>query len=150
MYIKKNTRVTFKSSRRPNFKRNNNFTNGKPRNKGNVTQQYSKYLKLAKEAFSSGDRVQSEYYYQFTDHYYRIMMELGVALEDNDYAGEEKYVEESSQQNNDIIVEKVSESLSEKIDLQEEKDENLDSIESIPFISEPIKKKSTRSKKSSV
>ena len=150
MYIKKNTRVTFKSSRRPNFKRNNNFTNGKPRNKGNVTQQYSKYLKLAKEAFSSGDRVQSEYYYQFTDHYYRIMMELGLALEDNDYTGEEKYVEESSQQNNDIIVEKVSESLSEKIDLQEEKDENLDSIESIPFISEPIKKKSTRSKKSSV
>ena len=40
--------------------------------------------------------------------------------------------------------------VSEKIDLQEEKDENLDSIESIPFISEPIKKKSTRSKKSSV
>ena len=146
MYIKKNTRVTFKSSRRPNFKRNNNFTNGKPRNKGNVTQQYSKYLKLAKEAFSSGDRVQSEYYYQFTDHYYRIMMELGVALEDNDYAGEEKYVEETSQQNDDVIAEKVS----EKIDLQEEKDENLDSIESISFISEPIKKKSTRSKKSSV
>ena len=146
MYIKKNTRVTFKSSRRPNFKRNNNFTNAKPRNKGNVTQQYSKYLKLAKEAFSSGDRVQSEYYYQFTDHYYRIMMELGVPLEDNDYAGEEKYVEETSQQNDDVITEKVS----EKIDLQEEKDENLDSIESIPFISEPIKKKSTRSKKSSV
>jgi len=146
MYIKKNTRVTFKSSRRPNFKRNNNFTNGKPRNKGNVTQQYSKYLKLAKEAFSSGDRVQSEYYYQFTDHYYRIMMELGVALEDNDYAGEEKYVEETSQQNDDVIAEKVS----EKTNLQEEKDENLDSIESIPFISEPIKKKSTRSKKSSV
>jgi len=146
MYIKKNTRVTFKSSRRPNFKRNNNFTNGKPRNKGNVTQQYSKYLKLAKEAFSSGDRVQSEYYYQFTDHYYRIMMELGVALEDNDYAGEEKYVEETSQQNDDVIAEKVS----KKTNLQEEKDENLDSIESIPFISEPIKKKSTRSKKSSV
>lgn len=146
MYIKKNTRVTFKSSRRPNFKRNNNFTNGKPRNKGNVTQQYSKYLKLAKEAFSSGDRVQSEYYYQFTDHYYRIMMELGVALEDNDYAGEEKYVEETYQQNDDVMAEKVS----EKTNLQEEKDENLDSIESIPFISEPIKKKSTRSKKSSV
>lgn len=150
MYIKKNTRVTFKSSRRPNFKRNNNFINGKPRNKGNVTQQYNKYLKLAKEAFSSGDRVQSEYYYQFTDHYYRIMMELGLALEDNDYAGEEKYVEETSQQNDDVMADKVSESLSEKNDLQEEKDENLDSIESIPFISEPIKKKSTRSKKSSV
>jgi hypothetical protein len=146
MYIKKNTRVTFKSNRRPNFKRSNNFTNGKPRNKGNVTQQYGKYLKLAKEAFSSGDRVQSEYYYQFTDHYYRIMMELGLALDDNEDTGEE-----TSQQNEgeDALPEKVSEILSEKTDSEEDKDENLDSIESIPFISEPIKKKSVRSKKTS-
>jgi len=153
MYIKKNTRVTFKSNRRPNFKRNNNFTNGKPKNKGNVTQQYSKYLKLAKEAFSSGDRVQSEYYYQFTDHYYRIMMELGIALEDNEDTGEERYLEETSQQNEDADVntEKVPEKLSKKTDLDEYNDVNLDSIESIPFISaEPIKKKSIRSKKTSV
>ena len=153
MYIKKNTRVTFKSNRRPNFKRNNNFTNGKPKNKGNVTQQYSKLLKLAKEAFSSGDRVQSEYYYQFTDHYYRIMMELGIALEDNEDTGEERYLEETSQQNEDADVntEKVPEKLSKKTDLEEYKDVNLDSIESIPFISaEPIKKKSIRSKKTSV
>ena len=64
MYIKKNTRMTFKSNRRSAFKRNNNFSNGKVRNKGNITQQYNKYLKLAKEAFTSGDRIQSEYYYQ--------------------------------------------------------------------------------------
>ena len=149
MYIKKNTRVTFKSNRRPNFKRNNNFTNGKPRNKGNVTQQYSKYLKLAKEASSSGDRVQSEYYYQFTDHYYRIMLELGIALEDDEGSGEEKDLEEDSQQNDDSVVEKISEELPENADNE---DENLDSIESIPFISEPIKKKSVRvrTKKTSV
>ena len=152
MYIKKNTRVTFKSNRRPNFKRNNNYTSGKPRNKGNVTQQYNKYLKLAKEAFSSGDRVQSEYYYQFTDHYYRMMMELGIALEDNEDAGEEKDLEETSQQNNNSIIEKIPEDLSEDTDNEEDKDENLDSIESIPFISEPIKKKpvKVRSKKISV
>jgi hypothetical protein len=152
MYIKKNTRVTFKSNRRPGFKRNNNFTNGKPRNKGNVTQQYNKYLKLAKEAFSSGDRVQSEYYYQFTDHYYRLMMELGIALEDDEGSGEEKDLEETSQQNDDSVTEKTSEVLSESDNNEEDKDENLDSIESIPFISEPIKKKSSRvrSKKTSV
>jgi len=152
MYIKKNTRVTFKSNRRPGFKRNNNFTNGKPRNKGNVTQQYNKYLKLAKEAFSSGDRVQSEYYYQFTDHYYRLMMELGIALEDDEGSGEEKDLEETSQQNDDSVTEKISENLSESDNNEEDKDENLDSIESIPFISEPIKKKSVRvrNKKTSV
>ena len=151
MYIKKPTRVTFKSNRRPNFKRNNNFTNGKSKNKGNVTQQYNKYLKLAKEAFSSGDRVQSEYYYQFTDHYYRLMMELGIALEENDENDEERDSEEVSQQNKDadVVAQKTSENLSEKNDIEEDKD--LDSIESIPFISEPIKKKKPlRSKKTSV
>ena len=61
MYVKKNTRVTFRSNRRQGHKRNNNFANGKGRNKGNITQQYEKYIKLAKEAFSSGDRIQSEY-----------------------------------------------------------------------------------------
>jgi hypothetical protein len=144
MYIKKPTRVTFKSNRRPNFKKNNNFSNGKPRNKGNVTQQYNKYLKLAKEAFSSGDRVQSEYYYQFTDHYYRLMTELGITLEDDENSGEEKDLEEASQRDDESVTEKISEDLSENINKEEDKDENLDSIESVSFISEPIKKKSTR------
>ena len=34
MYTKKNGRVTFKSNRRPNYKRNNNY-GSKTRNKGN-------------------------------------------------------------------------------------------------------------------
>ena len=83
MYTKKNGRMTYKSNRRPNFKRNNNnYSSSKGRNKGNVTQQYNKYLKLAKDTFSAGDRIQAEYYYQFTDHYYRLMQELGINLDD--------------------------------------------------------------------
>ena len=155
MYIKKNTRVTFKSNRRPNFKRNNNFTNGKPRNKGNVTQQYSKYLKLAKEASSSGDRVQSEYYYQFTDHYYRMMTELGITLEDND-SEEEKSHEDLSEETNKVdntspkekIEEAAHDDKETKNDINE-RNEDLESIESIPFISKPVKKKSTKVKKAS-
>ena len=68
MYTKKSGRMTYKTNRRPNFKRNNNYA-PKGRNKGNVSQQYNKYLKLAKDTFSTGDRIQAEYYYQFTDHY---------------------------------------------------------------------------------
>ena len=83
MYTKNNGRVTFRSNRRQGFKRNSNFSNGKVRNKGNISQQYQKYLKFAKEAFSSGDRVKSEYYYQFADHYSRLMIELGISFEDN-------------------------------------------------------------------
>ena len=145
MYTKKNGRMTYKTNRRPNFKRNNNYSS-KGRNKGNVTQQYNKYLKLAKDTFSAGDRIQAEYYYQFTDHYYRLMQELGINLDDQDN------LLESRDANSENIVsenEKENKQSSEE-DIETNKDEDSvvdDSIESIPFISEPIKKKRTRSSK---
>ena len=149
MYTKKNGRMTYKTNRRPNFKRNNNYSSSKGRNKGNVTQQYNKYLKLAKDTFSSGDRIQAEYYYQFTDHYYRLMQELGINLED-----QEDSFESRDDNSENIISEKEKEnklSSEEGSDTSKDKDEDDevvdDSIESIPFISEPVKKKRTRSSK---
>jgi hypothetical protein len=151
MYIKKNARVTFRSNRRSSFKRNNNFYNSKTRNKGNVTQQYNKYLKLAKEASSSGDRIQSEYYYQFTDHYYRLMVELGVNFEDNEVSISDKADEDSNQDiqiDADNSFDKKDQEENNGEDLsQNDSDDSIDSIESIPFIAEPVKKKSTKSKK---
>jgi hypothetical protein len=145
MYTKKNGRMTYKTNRRPNFKRNNNYSS-KGRNKGNVTQQYNKYLKLAKDTFSAGDRIQAEYYYQFTDHYYRLMQELGINLDDQDNLSEPKY--ESSE---NVIVENEKEiKLNSEDDTETNKEEDDvadDSIESIPFISEPVKKKRTKSSK---
>ena len=152
MYTKKNGRMTYKSNRRPNFKRNNNFSS-KGRNKGNVTQQYNKYLKLAKDTFSAGDRIQAEYYYQFTDHYYRLMQELGINLEDQDNSIEAKDInpENSISENEKEMKLSTEESLENKNkveDEEEEEEEDIDdSIESIPFISEPVKKKRTRSTK---
>ena len=153
MYIKKNPRVTFRSNnRRSNFKRSNNFSNNKTKNKGNVTQQYNKYLKLAKEAFSSGDRVQSEYYYQFTDHYYRLMLELGITLEEDIEEGEGMDMDSSSEEIISVKEKKdENEIVKEVVDLvDQDEDENIESIESIPFISKPAKKKSTKAKKVSV
>ena len=147
MYSKKNGRVTYKTNRRPNFKRNNNYSS-KGRNKGNVTQQYNKYLKLAKDTFSAGDRIQAEYYYQFTDHYFRLMQELGINLDDQDNLLESR---DTSSEN--IVSENENEKenkLSSEEDAVTNKDEDDvvdDSIESIPFISEPVKKKRTRSSK---
>ncbi len=141
MYTKKNGRMTYKSNRRPNFKRNNNFVH-KNRNKGNITQQYNKYLKLAKDTSSSGDRIQAEYYYQFTDHYYRLMIELGITLEDQDNLDETK---SSNNVNTNIDeIKDVSVEDNAKLVDDEFKYENEDgdaSIESVPFISEPVKKK---------
>ena len=142
MYTKKNGRMTYKSNRRPNFKRNNNY-NSKGRNKGNVTQQYNKYLKLAKDTFSSGDRIQAEYYYQFTDHYYRLMLELGLSLEDQESSDDNKAIES---ENIDIENDKEnSKNIKETLEANNnEEDEKEQSIDSVPFISEPIKKKRTR------
>ena len=148
MYTKKNGRMTYKSNRRPNFKRNNNFAS-KGRNKGNITQQYNKYLKLAKDTFSSGDRIQAEYYYQFTDHYYRLMIELGINLEEE---SSQDSSEEVKVLNNEIINteenKEVSNEDNQKLLEEEIKDEDVDqSIESVPFISEPAKKKRSRNLK---
>ena len=144
MYTKKSGRMTYKSNRRPNFKRNNNFSS-KNRNKGNVTQQYNKYLKLAKDTFSSGDRIQSEYYYQFTDHYYRLMLELGISIDDQDSSDEVKINNENTpNEESKINLEEEK----EKPKIEDMKDEEGDqSIESVPFISEPIKKKRSRNSK---
>ena len=152
MYTKKNGRVSYRSGKRSNFKRNNNFIN-KSRNKGNVTQQYNKYLKLAKEASSSGDRIQSELYYQYTDHYYRVMVELGISFEEHD-GSENKSIENKLVEVEEKAFKEEELPEEKNINLQEDSledsKEDLESIESIPFISDPPKKKSTKRKKASV
>ena len=162
MYTKKNTRVTFRSNKRVNFKRNNNFSNGKVRNKGNVTQQYNKYLKLAKEASTSGDKVQTEYYYQFTDHFYRLMVDLGITIDDDNENFDDQIPENLIQENqpNNEINENLNlkkdenkDNSSDNISKNENEinvvEDDLDSIESIPFISQSIKKKTVRKKTTS-
>ena len=149
MYTKKNGRVSYRSGKRSNFKRNNTFIN-KSRNKGNVTQQYNKYLKLAKEASSSGDRIQSELFYQYTDHYYRVMVELGISFEEPE-GSENKSIENKSLEVEEKAPSKEADLSEEKnINSQEDSKEDLESIESIPFISDPPKKKSTKRKKATV
>lgn len=41
--------------------------------RGSATQVYEKYLQLARDANSSGDRVMAESYLQHAEHYFRIM-----------------------------------------------------------------------------
>ena len=138
MYKKNNGRTTYKSHRRTSYKKTSTYQGYKGRNKGNVSQQYNKYLKLAKEAFRSGDRIQSEYYYQFMDHYYRLMVELGISIEENIYNEDNKPASSDDQ------------SIETKTSSSEDNDElkiEDDTIESIPFIAEAAKDKRSRSPK---
>ena len=132
---KKNGRTAYKSNRRTSFKKPGGYKNFNNRNRGNVSQQYNKYLKLAKEASRSGDRIQSEYYYQFTDHYYRLMVELGINIEENTNIDDQKP---------SISSEQSSDSENEIIEVSNNDKTEDGTIESIPFIAEPSKEKRTR------
>ena len=135
---KKIGRTAYKSNRRTSFKKPGGYKNFNNRNRGSVSQQYNKYLKLAKEASRSGDRIQSEYYYQFTDHYYRIMVELGINIEENTNFDDQKQSTSNEQ---------TSDTDNETIEINDNVKAEDDSIESIPFIAEPSKEKRTRSTK---
>ena len=45
------------------------------RSRGNAAQLLEKYKSLARDAQLQGDRVQTEYYLQFADHYFRVLNE---------------------------------------------------------------------------
>jgi hypothetical protein len=113
---------------------------------------YEKYIKMAKEATSTGDRIQAEYYLQFADHYSRIMTENGIKpfeQEDSNKISNKETKEDSSLGNDQEINKSSTNSnikSSEKVDSDENSDENENSLDTVSFISQPVSKTS-RSKK---
>lgn len=69
--------------------RSNVFDSNGPdvRIRGNAFQVYEKYMALARDASSSGDRVSMENYYQHAEHYHRIMNANGEDAEQRDQRG---------------------------------------------------------------
>lgn len=64
-------------NRPPN--RNQIFDSSGPdvRVRGNAHQVFDKYQALAREAAAVGDRIQAEAYFQYADHYYRVIQSQG-------------------------------------------------------------------------
>ena len=48
MYTRKNGRLTYRANRKQGFRKTHNFSDGRVRHKGNIVQQYQKYLKHCK------------------------------------------------------------------------------------------------------
>ena len=150
MFAKKNGRGSFRSNRRTGYKRNTGlYSSNRSRSKGNSSQLFEKYTKLAREASSIGDRILSEYYYQFADHYSRLMIESEIKTQEfiniNDHT-DDKNVE------NHIKTSEINENINTQSDdvdnkLDNSKNLELESIESVSFIAKPAKKKITRTKK---
>ncbi len=71
------------------------------RARGNAPQLLEKYKTLARDAQQSGDRVLAEYYFQFADHYFRVLAESRARYEEanpnrprQDYAEPEEQFDE--------------------------------------------------------
>ncbi|MEA1014602.1 DUF4167 domain-containing protein [Sphingosinicella sp. LY1275] len=52
------------------------------RSRGNAAQLHEKYKALARDTQLAGDRVQTEYYLQFADHYFRVLNETRARFEE--------------------------------------------------------------------
>lgn len=52
------------------------------RQRGNAAQLLEKYKNMARDAQLAGDRVQTEYYLQYADHYFRVLSENRSRFED--------------------------------------------------------------------
>jgi len=50
-------------------------SHGEGRPRGNFQQSVDKYLTLARDAAAAGDPVSAENFYQYADHYYRLVCE---------------------------------------------------------------------------
>lgn len=78
--------------RTPNAPGNGNRQDN--RSRGNASQLHEKYKALARDAQLAGDRVQTEYYLQFADHYFRVLNENRPRFEEqrrgrDDFASDE-------------------------------------------------------------
>jgi hypothetical protein len=68
--------------------RGQNLGGGQPgnrqdsRQRGNAAQLLEKYKSMARDSQLAGDRVQTEYYLQFADHYFRVLSENRARFED--------------------------------------------------------------------
>ena len=52
------------------------------RQRGNAAQLLEKYKSMARDAQLAGDRVQTEYYLQYADHYFRVLSESRARFEE--------------------------------------------------------------------
>jgi hypothetical protein len=87
------------------------------RARGNAPQMLEKYKNMARDAQLQGDRVMTEYYLQFADHYFRIVAESRARFEEqrrqrDDWQGDEDS-EESDGENRNNTSDDISENASE-------------------------------------
>ena len=130
-------------TRKDSFQRNGSYrgdNSNKTKIRGNPNQLLSKYLIMAKNALSSGDRIQAEYYFQFADHYSRTLVENGMSINFN-----KNEANENNEVPEDLSPKSKDDENQEESKNTEDYDQenNLDEtdLESVAFLSNSITKK---------
>ncbi|PPR47203.1 MAG: hypothetical protein CFH19_00635 [Alphaproteobacteria bacterium MarineAlpha5_Bin9] len=142
-FTRRNSRSSYRHKRtNSGYKHPSSYAGNKNRSRGNVSQLYEKYFKLAKEASSSGDRIQAEYYWQYVDHYSRTMFENGIKTEPLSTNFENEKPEIAKNDSNSASNKKEKKELNNVEKLSEEDNIESDdsSIDQVSFISNPVKK----------
>ena len=81
-----------------NYSNNENFKRKAPgRNNHNASKLIEKYSNLAREALSNGDKILSENYYQYAEHFIRVL-------------GEKEELHNKNQKSKEVIDEKTDSS----------------------------------------
>ena len=93
--------------------------------RGNVQQLNEKYNNLGNDAASNDDKVLSETYYQFADHYHRLLKEIEIANENKNLNGlksddtDEKY--HNLEANDEVKPSRKERSINAKLKEDEER-----------------------------
>ena len=93
--------------------------------RGNVQQLNEKYNNLGNDAASNDDKVLSETYYQFADHYHRLLKEIEIANENKNLNGsktdESSEKDENSEVNDEFKPSRKERSLNAKLKEDEQR-----------------------------
>ena len=116
------------------FNRNHVFeSNGSSgRIRGTAQQLYEKYLQQGRDALSSGDRVTAENFFQYAEHYSRIVNMINQSIQQrhrpNNYQESNNGVEtvkaiDDESETNEVVEIKIDEPAEEQIDVKEVENE---------------------------
>ena len=77
--------------------KSNNFDSSGPdiRVRGNAIQVNEKYLALANDASTSGDRIKAEGFFQHAEHYYRVFMNANGGIDPRKASSDENIAKEA-------------------------------------------------------
>jgi len=92
------------------------------RQRGNAAQLLEKYKSMARDAQLAGDRVQTEYYLQFADHYFRVLSENRARMEDQRPRREHEFEDEGDEETLETADEGGEDDRSERPDRSERQD----------------------------